>query len=79
MEGTITPDEDLSQKMGDTSLDITEDMRDKANEERTNGSMAMAEGRCLLGRRGHCTNRPLKAIAACSFHGNRPHPSLIFR
>lgn len=45
MEGTITPDEDVSQQMGDSSVEeVTEEMRDKANEERSQGSMAMAEG-----------------------------------
>lgn len=43
-EGTVTPDEDVSQEMGDDSLDVTEDMRDQANEERTQGSIALAEG-----------------------------------
>ena len=44
MEGTITPDEDLSQEMGDVSLEVTEEMRDKANDERTQGSIALADG-----------------------------------
>lgn len=44
MDGTITPDEDVSQEMGDPSLEVTEEMRDKANEERSSGSMALAEG-----------------------------------
>ena len=30
--------------MGDRSVEVTEDMRDKAQEERQQGSMAMAEG-----------------------------------
>lgn len=44
MEGTITPDEDLSQEMGDATLEVSEDMRDAANEKRTEGSIALAEG-----------------------------------
>ena len=44
MEGTITPDEDLSQEMGDPSVDITEEMRDKAQEEREQGSIALSDG-----------------------------------
>ena len=32
--------------MGDRSIEVTEDMRDKAQEERQQGSMAMAEGQC---------------------------------
>ena len=43
-EGTITPDEDLSQEMGDPSVDITEEMRDKAQEEREQGSIALSDG-----------------------------------
>lgn len=46
MEGTITPDNDLSQDMGDPSVEVTEDMRDEANEERTQGSIALADGQC---------------------------------
>ena len=30
VEGIITPDENVSQEMGDPSLEVTEDMRDKA-------------------------------------------------
>jgi len=44
MEGTITSDEDLSQEMGDSSLEVTDEMREKAQEERTQGSMALSEG-----------------------------------
>ncbi len=44
MEGTIPPEEDPPQVMGDSSKEVTEDMRDKAQEERTQGSMAMADG-----------------------------------
>ena len=44
MEGTIPPEDDPPQEMGDPSIEVTEDMRDKAQEERTQGSMAMAEG-----------------------------------
>ena len=43
-EGTIPPDDDPPQQMGDRSIEVTEDMRDKAQEERQQGSMAMAEG-----------------------------------
>lgn len=43
-EGTIPPDDDPPQQMGDRSVEVTEDMRDKAQEERQQGSMAMAEG-----------------------------------
>ena len=43
-EGTIPPDDDPPQEMGDRSIEVTEDMRDKAQEERQQGSMAMAEG-----------------------------------
>lgn len=43
-EGTIPPDDDAPQQMGDRSIEVTEDMRDKAQEERQQGSMAMAEG-----------------------------------
>ena len=50
MEGTVTPDDDLSQDMGDPSLEITEDMRDQANEKRTEGSIALADGMCLQNR-----------------------------
>jgi suppressor of tumorigenicity protein 13 len=45
-EGTIPPDDDPPQEMGDRSVEVTEDMRDKAQEERQQGSMAMAEGVC---------------------------------
>ena len=45
-EGTIPPDDDPPQEMGDRSIEVTEDMRDKAQEERQQGSMAMAEGQC---------------------------------
>lgn len=44
MEGTITPDEDISQEMGDSNAEVTEDMRDKASEEREQGSIALADG-----------------------------------
>ena len=44
MEGTITPDEDVSQEMGDCSLEVTDEMREKAQDERTQGSMALSEG-----------------------------------
>lgn len=44
MEGTITPDEDLSQEMGDATLEVSEEMRDAANEKRSEGSIALAEG-----------------------------------
>lgn len=44
MEGTITPDEVLSQEMGDPSIEVTEDMRDKAQEEKTQGSMTVSDG-----------------------------------
>ena len=47
-EGTIPPDDDPPQEMGDRSVEVTEDMRDKAQEERQQGSMAMAEGECTL-------------------------------
>ena len=43
-EGTIPPDDDPPLEMGDRSIEVTEDMRDKAQEERQQGSMAMAEG-----------------------------------
>ena len=43
-EGTITPDEEGTQEMGDSSMEVTEEMTEKANEERAQGSMAMAEG-----------------------------------
>ena len=46
-EGTIPPDDDPPQEMGDRSKEVTEDMRDKAQEERAQGSMAMAEGQHL--------------------------------
>ena len=58
MEGTIPPEDDPPQAMGDPSIEVTEDMRDKAQEERTQGSMAMAEGSrdfffvCLESRTG---------------------------
>ena len=43
-EGAITPDdEEGNQEMGDPSLKVTEEMRDKANEERTQGSIAAAD------------------------------------
>ena len=45
MEGTIPPEEDPPQAMGDPSIEVTEDMMDKAQEERTQGSMAMADGK----------------------------------
>lgn len=48
MEGTITPDEDLSQEMGDLAVEVTEEMRDQANEERTQGSIALSEGGYVL-------------------------------
>ncbi len=44
MEGTIPAEEDPPQVMGDSSKEVTEDMRDKAQEERAQGSMAMADG-----------------------------------
>lgn len=44
MEGTISPEDDPPQEMGDPSKEVTEDMRDKAQEERTQGSMTMADG-----------------------------------
>ena len=44
MEGIVAPDEDLAQEMGDPSVEVTEDLRDKAHEERTQGSMAVADG-----------------------------------
>ncbi len=44
MEGTISPESDPPQEMGDSSKEVTEDMRDKAQEERAQGSMKMAEG-----------------------------------
>jgi suppressor of tumorigenicity protein 13 len=37
-EGTIPPDDDPPQEMGDRSVEVTEDMRDKAQEERQQGS-----------------------------------------
>ena len=46
-EGTIPPDDDPPQEMGDRSIEVTEDMRDKAQEERQQGSMAMAEGQSV--------------------------------
>ncbi len=45
MEGTISPEDDPPQEMGDPSKEVTEDMRDNAQEERTQGSMAMADGK----------------------------------
>ena len=45
MEGTISPDEDLSQEMGDSSLEVTEEMRDKAQEEKMQGSIALSDGK----------------------------------
>ncbi len=45
MEGTITPDDDVAQQMGDSSIDVTDEMREKAQEERMSGSMAMSEGK----------------------------------
>ena len=47
MEGTITPDEEGTQDMGDPSVEVTEEMRDKANDERTQGSIALADGMCV--------------------------------
>lgn len=47
-EGTIPPDDDPPQEMGDHSIEVTEDMRDKAQEERQQGSMAMAEGETFV-------------------------------
>ena len=44
MEGIITPDENVSQEMGDPLLEVTEDMRDKAQEERVQGSICISDG-----------------------------------
>ncbi len=55
MEGTITPDEKGTQEMGDASVEVTEEMREKANEERTQGSIALADGMlACLNRRSWC-------------------------
>ena len=44
MEGIITPDKNVSQEMGDPLLEVTEDMRDKAQEERVQGSICISDG-----------------------------------
>ena len=43
-EGTIPPDDDFSHELGDPSIEVTEEMREKAQEERMEGSMAFSEG-----------------------------------
>ena len=47
VEGIITPDENVSQEMGDPSLEVTEDMRDKAQDERVQGSICISDGMFL--------------------------------
>ena len=43
-EGTIPPDDDPPQEMGDSSVDVTEEMLEKSQEERSNAMMAVANG-----------------------------------
>ena len=44
MEGIITPDENVSQEMAEPLLEVTEDMRDKAQEERVQGTICISDG-----------------------------------
>ena len=43
-EGTIPPDDDPPQEMGDSSVEVTEEMLEKSQEERSNAMMAVSNG-----------------------------------